>query len=385
MPTISTSPYWSAINIDHLCQNWTVDIDGIDRRQGNHAKAGTIIGSTVNHLLGRHPRILFWGAIPVDDVWSDLNARDPLFRWKYDDSVKTARTWTVRALTVPRVTANAEFANAYLTREGDSTSNTAYFNLNVATTNWFYDVAIQEMQVTRGAETNALVEEGLSAFGGYRVLDVVVYEDELYDLDSDIHWYVDTGAARTREKVLADLPEQVRARLHDLRTKTLPQLISWCAQGGPSGWGTPNSPGDATGMVVNSDLDGNATWVNLLDHDYAARTANTPGVSCPVYRCGRGAETTPAGNAVKMTLYVIAAATAGATGASVRLESYISNATLNVSNTAADWLTFPTMLELNSAVVDTSRDAERNKVDILGKVTNGALYVWAIQGPMTYV
>jgi|1_EtaG_2_1085319.scaffolds.fasta_scaffold00286_11 hypothetical protein len=388
MPLISTNPYYTETNVDPQTRCWIQDIDGVDRRQSCRAAAGRVVAGVANHLFARQPRVRFTQFIPNGDIWNDANSRDPALVWCQDDLTKMGRTAIVSVLTVPREQSNSAAANAYLQWQSNALENTGLYQLNTAATNYWADLQEHQFRISRGDEANAVVEEGVSIFGGYRIVDVIVEEEPQESLDTDIHLYCDATLMTTGREVLADFAEQARARIHDYRSTTLPVALSWSGQkNATDGWSTPGSPGTQEAMAVVNTADGDSVYVNLLDHSNTKWDPQSPGVTIHCEQAGVGPDDEATGSEVHVTIRALAATSSGATNAKIRCESPYSNAEVTVTNVTPnpEWITFDSTLVVNSLVDDQAEDSTRNKVDIFGQVDSGSLWVYAVAGWITYV
>jgi hypothetical protein len=393
---ITVNPYHSNTDVEDFSTNWVQDQDGIDRRQGCRAKAGTVVSYAINNLAGTHPRPLFWMTLPFfrngHADWADhTNATADLFEFLWDKTHNQGRLATLKSIEMPRQFVNApvnsDGVNTFLELQWagvyggsvDGTANTAKQPIGTTFSNYFTAMDMESVPVNIGNPTN-LVEFGtFKSHAGYRFLDIAVTEDSLLELVPELnHSYADPTIAKPGKFVLADAAEQARSALHEIRKTNLPVVFTWSSLGGVA---NPDmvSPGSLRGMAVNSEAD--VGWVNLLDHAISSRNASTPGVAGYAYKSGVGLN-----GSVPVTCYVLGQRNSSAGDAQVRFETSWSNATVDLTYNGTGSLGWVgvTGLTMNSAIEDNSATNE-NKVDIYGSVTSGtAMTIFAMVGITQY-
>lgn len=382
MSIIATSPSFGETNIDPTTRNYIQDIDGVDRRQFARAAPARVLAGVANHLFARQPKMVFGQFIPTDDLWNDANTRNPLLYYTHNDRTRNGRSSLVTVLALPRVVSNAVSANTYLFNESNVLENTGAYQANVATVTLWSDLVVHRFRVSRGAEANAIVEAGISSEGGYKVVDVIVEEEAVKQLDTALHLYVDPGSVKAGGDILADFPEQARARIHDYRTTTLAPVLSWSAQANADNeWGMPASPGNQFGMAITNTVDGDSTWVNLLDHSVTTWSSSSPGMKIHCQNAAVGHIGTEAGTQVNISLTIKARISAGASNAMLRFQTPYSNTYVNVTASGgSENINVPLHAVCNSAVLDSEDGATGNKVDVYGQVDSGSLWVYSLRG-----
>ncbi|MHC4619692.1 MAG: hypothetical protein ACYTEQ_18255 [Planctomycetota bacterium] len=380
MTTISINPKWHTnVNVEAMCRPYTIDIDGSARRMGTRSKALVRVGEATGHCLARTALVHFHRAIPAEYRPAQANTIDPLYFWNKQDYFRNGRQYRTMALGSPRTGADGA-TNAYL---ATGSSETVRITQNVAANYWENPI-LMRYDVDRGDEANALVNSTIDAYGSLYPIDVVVQDFVLTELSTSNHTTVDTSQVKAGRKVLSGQASSVAEAHLQLKNATYPLAFSWHATGTAAGWATTTSPGDTRGMRVSSADDGVNQRVNLLDHAYTARNADTPGFQVHCEKAGWGYEGSAAGQRVSVDVAVYANCSADS-NALVILETSDANVALNV--TAAD----PTIvyvgtdseagaLYLNAAVADSETGATRNKIDAFGQVNSGAMDIFFVRG-----
>ncbi len=387
MAIIPTNYYHAGLDLLATCRNWRQSQnDGTNIRMGNRAKAVEALAHALNRCLAHQPRILFSKAIPV--ATADAVGSDPLYIYRYDDSVTNARDTSTHVLAVPRTAgANNCYAGRYT--GGAVVDRTSYHNNTVGAVDEFEDTFYDGYVYNRGAAAAAYVQEGISTFNGFTALDVVVQEKPLAQLDTSIHSAVDPSEAKKGQEVLADILEDIRAYFHALQLTSRPRAFCWAAQGQAGAWATPGAT-DQTAIVVT-----NATQVNVLDQAVVARTSTSPGISCHVQYAGWGAQDENNGELIKVSPRIYGSVVAAGNPANGTVRFHGPNfaaaggaanfCDVTITNGAANqwWGADTDYFYLDSTIGDTDATANRNKVDIFGwipgRVTE-TMYIYGLNG-----
>tara|TARA_Y100000310_G_scaffold132_1_gene182 strand:+ start:5916 stop:6935 length:1020 start_codon:yes stop_codon:yes gene_type:complete len=327
----------------------------------------------------------------VPDWSNHTNGASDLLEFLWDRTNRQGRAGTLRTLSFPRefinVTNSNNEVNTFMELQwrsvfGGSLQGTANTPMDLRDTNsinYAADTWRMESFMNIGEPTNAVGFGKVVTHGGFRPLDVVIQEDSLVELDSDQnHAFADVKLIKAGSFVLDDLPEQIRAALHQMRSTNLPTVFTWSSRGGVAfpDWKTP---GSVRGMAVNSEVD--SGWVNLLDHAVQSRNSTTPGVTGYAHHSGLGLNVE-----VPVTCYVLGQRNSSAGSCQVRFESSWSNAIADLTYNGTGSLGWVgvTGLTLNSA----SRDDDPlngNKIDIYGLATAGtALTIFGLVGIIQY-
>ena len=208
---------------------------------------------------------------------------------------------------------------------------------------------------------------------------ISVQDDELANLESSLYHHVVPELAKKGNEILADILEEIRAKLHLLERYNLSKLINWSAQRLAAGWQTPSTnTSTAAGIATNS-----ATYVNVIDQSFSARTANSPGWSCHVRNRGWGAQDETNGTYVKVPVRVHGKTTgAGGLHGKVKFEGPIDSAEVTITNGAAQTWWGSGHIHLDSTKADADATAARNKIDVFAKidgaVTNEVVYIYGL-------
>jgi len=385
--------YWSNLDVSGESENWTVDIDNASRRMGCSSLAPKIVTSGLNHILGRTAHVAFAMATSqatgVYKFPDNQNALNPLYEFMVPDYHREATNYTAVVVAFPPdPDVNwAQWSNTYVSTNvlGSGFSvNTTYENATGALQNYYQDVIIDVFELPRGAVSNSNQIAVMNTYGGYRVVDVVVYGQPAGRLDSDMdHGFVEPAKAKSAKPVVNDLAEDCRARLAEIRTQAIPPVATWCAQGTGTGFSNAGtSPGDQLGMVVNVASDQVNNRVNLMDHAITSRNSDTPGIYVHSYRQGIGPEDTVNGTTIRHAVHVLAHVTNAECNGKLYAESKWSNSTLTIDRDTPTWVTIEDVIT-NSAwdesiYTDDEGALRTNKIDLYGSVNQGALYVHSI-------
>ncbi len=391
MPKIPATIYWQNVDIAETSQNWVLDINGVERRQGARASTGRMVCYAFNHLAARHARTIFHRAIPFNDgvmgYPTVANVVAPLYAFAHRDTSRNLSSYVVRVVAMPAD--NAVFnESALLEINIGAGYSTQLERQNVATdrdVNHYADALFYSGTVNRSEFLEDTAYISVDGYGGYRPLDILIQEVPLESLDTaQDHSMADPFRLRSTSKVLADSARNVADGFNELRATTQPHEFSWHAIGdpaGPNGWGTTMSgAGDKNGMRVAATDVGANLFVNFLDHGEVAWANNSPGMPCAVYRCGLGAETTERGQEVNVSCYALAATVADTSNAKIKFLTGSSEDELDCDGTSdAKWYG-PAIVTLSSDVEDDDITDSANKIDFHGQCANGALYVYALEG-----
>ena len=373
--TITPSAQWVPLDIDAICKLYDQTKTGTDVRQGNRVAAVHALISALNHLLAYSSRIIMQqGQGYGFRATTGSGALASVYEWRMHDYVVNERTWRYRIIaTAPTAAAAA----AYAQRDDDATVTTASTYQAIAAPTFPEDTWYDSMTYERGAAAGAIIEEGISTIENYSIVDLVVYTEPLPALEISVHDLI-PGRPSPGHYVVANFLEAVRAKFFELRSRCLPVLFGWYAQGDT---GTPSTT-DATGIVVTS-----TDWVNILDQNFSARTATTPGFIFDCYKCAAGLE-----DRVPIWVSVKAAKVDGGSPAAASItiggpDHVAPNYAERTDVTGAvAWYDMPNHIYGNSAVDVASVTTARNKADVLAKVgaVGDTLYIYAVRGEMAW-
>ena len=393
MVQYASSPFWQNIDVSKISENWKTDIAGASRRLGAAALAPQIVASGINNLLGQTAHTSF--AMATSSVagtykWpADANTTDPLYEIKVPDWHIEATNYFITILAFPPEPDQnwANSSNTYISTNafgGGQTANAVY-GFNASSQNFYGEMVLDVIELPRGAASNADVTAQVSIFGGYRIMDMAIIEQPALTLDSTMgHGFAEPSLAKAANPLVDDIAEQCRDQTHKLRTRALPPVVTWSAQKGQSAWTVGSSPGDQLGMVVDQTSDGTNQEVNLLDHAFTSRNADSPGVTDYAYRQGIGPEDSKNGTTVRREVHIFASSTNNDCNAHFIAETAWGRANIIVATASA---TDPAWVELRSDVIvnstsdevgATEQAAKTNKIDLFGSVNQGALHVFAI-------
>lgn len=381
MGRIGVPSGWTPIALDAFCQNWAADYDGTEVAMGNHAAAAIAEAHAANHMFARHARPIFNYFCPI--AGANPTGLAPLLRWLYLDNKDNERSYTVNIIAVmPESVVNEWYAQQWSGATnyaaGNITAKSAQITNSVRR---YQDLVALSFRVSRGAVTDAVVEDGLSTFDGCTILAVTVYEDVLAEIDTSIHTYCNPFLAKPGKQIVEGVVSDLRTKVHELRTTGLPIVFSWAAQGDT---GTPAVPGAATGLHVTS-----TSYVNLFDQSEAARTAVTPGQCCQALYCGRGKRAIAGNGQTKVVFRVLANATTNngvvKFEGSDNIASNLTEITVTGGGGLAWYGSDSNFIYLDTTVAVDNLTTAMNKIDALGKiVTSGDMFVYALRGWIIY-
>lgn len=376
MNIVSVPLKFAPTNTAALARSWRKDVDGDDVPHAALASAMAVPARGVGYISGRMPRVVFQQAYPFTDINTHRAANSGqntvAFEWFYTDNVPNARTQTVRVRGLTRSGGNAN-ANAYAARTVNIAQRTSLHNRQINVSNLSADILKAggmsgQFAVHRGTRHGCDVNEGLEAYEGYTILDVVVQDDVVSSFDSaQNHVAASPGYAKPGAIITAGLPANIRQALHEVRYNNQPIHACWSAQRQNSNWVNAISTDD-TAIVITTN-----SWGNLLDHTINARNTATPGISCHAYRAGRGLESRAAGQMVNVICRVKAHLNAaGADAACVCFWGPHGDVQVAIPANAANvgWYITSSSLYLNSAINSVENGIGRNKIDPFGKVAN---------------
>jgi hypothetical protein len=368
------------LDVEKLCRNWKQNSDGTQVEMGTRAAALEMLAKALNRLLGRMPRTVFQMAQPITSptaYLADQVGSDPLYVWKYRDGVVNARQQEVRIITTERASGSG---NSYARRENNSAGERTDIIDYTRALNLCENLFTAYYPVRVGGPCMAETTDGISTFNKYPLFDVVVQDAEIYDLDTDVHRYVDPGLAKTGEPVLARLLEEIRRLFHELRTENLPIFGMGCSQCQAGTWATPSST-DETATVIDGAVVGTDTYVNISDQTVTSRTATSPGIFCYAYRAGIGTYDEFPGTTTKLMCRVFGQAPSHNMTVKFIGPDHVTANWTEITVTAgggAAWHgTASNFIYLNTAAADNDTTTERNKVDIHAKMagaSNGYIY-----------
>lgn len=358
-----SAPYQHApVDPSPFAKNWTQNAVGTWVRMGNSAAAVRALALATQRCLARMPRPWFVKAWPISDC--DVAGSDPLALWRVLDNVPNARGYHVRVLALPRTEQSGE---CYAGRTGGSaTEETSRTTTAISSSVSGADVFEESYPVVRGAAADAEISEGISTFGGYTIIGVVVQDNELHQLNTDVHDFV-TGQVKQGDTVLADVAEQIRSAFHALRTSNLPAW-GWAARFSGGAPAAPVTPA-ATGIPVQS-----TSYVNLIDPTVSARTSTSPGSMHYVHYAGIGRYDQTPGQRIKLMCRVYGEVDGGASDGEVKFEgpTHVGSNETVISVTAgagpAWYGNAANYIYLNGQSGPTDTGAARNKVDVFGRL-----------------
>lgn len=360
---ISVAKMWingGGLDLSSQCRNWRQDKAGTQRRMGNRA---TAIGScrwAINHLAALQARTIF--AQAQTKAHAENEGCSTLYQWRQYYLATNAKQRVIRMVILPRVNAGSGAGQATTSGGAASATNSTL----VSSVSWPENLSYAEMIDPEDAADLDASDETLSTTNGYTICDVVVQDRELDELDTDVDACVRSYLATAGEDLLADQFEACRGAFHDIRSRNMGMEIFWAAANTPSGyadWTTLAGEGDHRGMRVES-----LTYVNLLDQSHATRTADSPGINCPAYRCGIGPD-------AYVWMRCSALGLAEAAGCYVKFEGPTSPASpnyceLEIPTGTPNWSADEVAIVLNTEAADDDVTTARNKVDVFGKTSD---------------
>jgi hypothetical protein len=374
MPQIPASAQWAPIDIDLLCRVWEADKDGTDRRQRNNSLVLRACAGQLRHLQATARRVLM-------RQWCKFDQRqtvgaDPLHQWRYSDDVKNSQTQRWRIAGIPRSSGSGD---AYGQRESDTGSQSKLLTGSVGSPAFPDDVFYDELIYERGAESDAAATEGFSTFNNYAIMDLLVQSEPLSFLDTATHDYVVADSAMPNSPCLANVYESLRAAFHELRSKNLPIVANWAAQGGAAGWTQPASS-DLKGLVMTS-----TSWTNVFDGTSTSRTATSRGFPPLAYLMGRGVRTKDWGKKVAVQMSFLAEAVTQDGSLRTLGPDFISpnqhTALTWTAGAGASWKDAVDYVYLDSSIDISDTTTARNKLDVQSQlVSGGTLYIYGVRG-----
>lgn len=386
MPLIATSDLYTTIDVTGSCRNWIQDYDDGDKRQSSKADAVKLLAESLNRALARYPRVTFRQTQPITSPNThdaDNVGAAPLYRWMVRDNVPNANVSHVRAVVLTRQVENVQASNGYAAREaGGTVSVTPVHTGSINQANICKDVFAASYDVNRAGAAEDHAVEGINTYGGYTMLDVVVQDREWYALDSGVRDVVLPDQARVGGVVMSDLPSNIAAKLDRLRRNNLPIHACWSARSDGGDWINVSSS-NAHGVVGT-----NTVLANLQDLSCDARSATSPGITCAGYLAGRGLETVPAGQTVKLECRVFATSNVANSDEPANIVAWgpCGNVAIPITaNVAPEWYgNGVAFVYLNSAIKYVDNTIQRNKVDLFHAVASAGdsvrVYAYSIEG-----
>lgn len=360
---ISVAKMWingGGLDLAAQCRNWTQDKTGAQRRMGNKATAIGSVRWAINHLAALQARTIF--AQCQTEANAENEGASTLYQWRQYYLSTNAKQRVIRMVLLPRVNAGSGAGQATTSGGAASATNSTL----VSSASWPENLTYSEMLDPEDAPDLDKSDETLSTTNGYTICDVVVQDRELDELDTDVDACVRSYLATAGEELLADQFEACRGAFHDIRSRNMGMEIFWAAANTPTGyadWTTLSGEGDHRGMRVES-----LTYVNLLDQTHTARTADSPGINCPAYRCGIGPD-------AYVWMRCSALGLAEAADCYVKFEGPDSPVSpncceLEIPTGTVGWSEDDGAIVLNTEAADEDTTTERNKVDVSGKTAD---------------
>lgn len=398
----SQGPF-TGLDVRGQCRNWFTEAGtGTIKRMFCRAWPLRAIATGINHLLGQHPRLYFAQAQSTTTAYSGSTSGNPLYRWRYNDTVANGTVRVVRFLALPRVNGTG---NAYVgvsDGDGNEYATSSFANMKPASVTYPDDLFYGEFSVSARPQSGAApgsdavknieVIDGLRVYNGFTMMDVVVEDKELDTLIDGTHTLVDPSKAKQHGWCKADIAEDIRDGNHEARRGNPGMAVLWCARTVAGSWGTPTTS-DHTGIVVDAGVVGGATYVNVFDQSITTRDTDTIGISTHGQYCGIGDATQTNGQKITVVCQALAAIQTGVTLAKIKFigpdHLANNNTEITVSATSATWVGGTgTIVYLNPASADSDANTSRNKIDIHAKCTagggNSKLYIYALRGYILY-
>lgn len=409
MSNQTSSPPFTGLDVRSQCRNWyTETTTGSVLRMFCRAWPEWAIAHGINHLLGQHPRHIFSQVQTATTAYTSGTSSNPLYRWKYADTVFNGMDRVVRFIALPRTSGNATCYMGESDEDGNEYSVSSLYPTNVASASWpsdlFYGEFTESARPQSGAAPgdpavrNAEVIDGLRVYNGFSLVDVSV-EDKALDVLHDglapgdlNHAHTDPDVAKQRNFVCSDMAEDIRDGMHEARRCNLGMALNWCATCSGGTWATPATT-NQTGIVINAGVVGDGNFVNVFDQSLTTRDENSIGISTHAYRCGIGDLTQTNGLKVTVVCEILAKIEAGVTEAKVKFigpDHIVGNETeISVISTTPAWVgSVANVVYLNPTVGDDETGTGRNKIDIMGKCTAGGgkskLFIYGIRGYLIY-
>jgi hypothetical protein len=372
--TVPCSESHAWIDVSGQARNWTRDNADEPAPMMCRAFPMRQVADATNRALGRYPAprmMMGWPLTSPTTTSADINGSAPLINWATPDYVRNARTGMVRIVTSLRSDNAAANSYAAMQHNASESSPVSTAATNAAS-NYCFELRYDVIPLSRGAESNAVREYGLSTYGGYQVLDIIHQDDELTFLPTNTatHDFCIPASASGAREVLSDLAEQVRSSFHRLRTRNQGFQVSWLAQANSNAYQYPTVTA-TTGIVVTSNA-----MVNLMNQSWNARNSDSPGIECMAQYCGRGlADVVPC--TVRIFAEYNAAAPAG--NAMINVVGPCDYATVNVPANVG-LVYYAVNVGLNTTLNPLNVANGVNKVDIFGSVANSGTDTLIVRG-----
>jgi hypothetical protein len=384
MATTSVPKEFIAIDVSGQSRPWYKDATGAFRPMPAKAGAIGMLAAGGNYIGGRQPRLLFSQARTPTQV--SATGSDPLYVFSFDDVVENATSQTWRILAMPR---SAGTGTAYAGKESSSEQTEDYTTAAI-TSNFPENVFYQQFTVDRAGGWTAVedIEQGLSTFNGYKILDIAIEENPRSFMTNGTDQVIPTPTPGSGREIIETDPNTIQDVIHAVRSTNL-GMAFWYSSTCVSGtWATPGST-DSSAIVTTS-----TSFVNILDQTVSARTATSPGITAIVQYCGRGeygggtALLDNDGASVRVKCRVFGASVSDDCEVKFIGSDHISGneatATITAGGSGA-WFDADDFIYLNSTVGGDDATTARNKIDIHFKMNSaGTAYVYALAGPINY-
>lgn len=366
--------------IDSDVRNWRNNYDGDQNTMGCSAAPMSRLADSINRCLGRYPQpwaMMAWPITANAVVAAENTGSAPFVNFGHRDWVPNARSATVRVAHLERGV-NSDHGNSFLTMGENAGANTGWETgwANNLVPKTCEGIGLDFFQLHRGDATNAWAAHGLNTYGGYTPLDICIQDYELHVLDANVavHDSVEPKRATHNRDILDNLAESIRDTFHDLRRYNQGLQACWMGYGQANAWQYPQTT-NAAAIVVTCNATGASGAVNLINSAWNVRNADSPGIDCKAYRCGRGHTGVASGTVIPCTIRVLAELnTAGpAENAHINVHGPVDNVSVEIpsnigATTYLDWYEVNT--GLNTMLDPTNVSNGVNKLDFFGSVAN---------------
>lgn len=359
---IVPQPFWGELNFSERGRPWHQVRAGTQRQQGCSKLPIEQLMSATNHICALQPAMIF--SQSVAHSYAYRNESYPFFGWQYYDYGPNNRTIRYS------VVAQRQYGTAYWWRTGYPD---IYRTGNTVGTHEDVTLSLLQFDAVRNAATNDLVTDSISQWMTYTqnsCLDFCVQERPMAILDTDSDTCVTPGQVSVDHSVVEAAPlYDITRRLHDVRVKNLPVVLSWSAFGDQFDGRTQVSSG--SGIAITS-----ATAINIFDLTSTTRTSTTPGQMSYVYRAACGNETNNVNVKVRVAVKARVVNNSGSASGTVRFigptHTGGNQCDITITGTSYAWVGggLNDVIYLNAGSDYDDVATTLNKIDVHGLVSS---------------
>jgi hypothetical protein len=224
-------------------------------------------------------------------------------------------------------------------------------------------IRYDELEQNRGVESNSFLSYSINTYGGFSIVDLVAQDDELPELDTDIHEYVDPAQAVSGGEILTTLPDAMRSSMHSMRMAQHGWQSMWLGYGQENAWQYPSTTNQCA-IVTTSN-----TFVNLLNQSWNVRNADSPGIECVAYMRGRGHQNVASGTVMVCSVKALIEINSGQNGGGVlNIQGPLASTAQTVYGNSTQLVELN--VGLNTALTPYYTTNGVNKIDMYGRVLN---------------